>query len=209
VTTYDISTPIGNQMAGFPGDPAVHLRKVRSIRRGDPYELSSISMGTHTGTHVDPPSHFIADGATVDRLDLAVLNGPCEVLAVPEGHAEVGTADLQTLPIHTERVLLKTSNSERWARSEEFFPDYVSLGAPAARSLVDRGVRLVGIDSLSVESSPDASFPVHRRLLGAGILILEGLRLGAVPPGGYELRCLPLRIHYGDGGPARAVLLGR
>ena len=207
--TYDISAPLRDRMAGFPGDPEVRITKVRSIGRGDPYELSALALGSHTGTHVDPPSHFVPGGLPVDQLDLSVLNGRCEVVDVPAGRSEVGLPEVRAVPQGAERVLFRTANSARWARSEAFFADYVAIGLPAAHELLDRKLRLVGIDSLSVEVSPDASFPVHRLLLGHGLVILEGLRLADVRAGPYELRCLPLRIHDGDGGPARAVLLER
>ncbi|MCI4355398.1 MAG: cyclase family protein, partial [Thermoplasmata archaeon] len=123
-----------------------------------------------------------------------------------EGTRQVGADAFQGLPSPAQRVLFRTANSARWTAGPEFFPDYVALDLGGAEAAVARGVRLVGIDSLSIELDPAERFPVHHRLLGAGVLILEGLRLAEVPPGRYELRCLPLRILDGDGGPARAVL---
>jgi len=202
----DISTPIEAGMAGFPGDPEVRIERVHALARGDPYNLSALHFGTHTGTHVDPPCHFLPDGATVDELDLGQLNGPCRVFGVPPTVRTIRASDLAGLPPAVERLLLQTSNSARWASATGFFPDYVSLDPSAADLLVERGVRLVGIDALSIESDPTSRFPVHHRLLGAGVLIVEGLRLAGVPPGPYELQILPLRIRGGDGGPARAVL---
>src|SRR5579863_9783124 len=154
-------------------------------------------MGTHTGTHVDPPIHFLAGGASIDEIDLARLNGSCQVLQLPPSVRSVEASDLTGLPRRVERVLLRTSNSERWERGSGFFPDYVALGVSGAEALIDRGVVLVGLDSMSIESDPTSRFPVHHRLLGAGVLILEGLRLAAVEPGSYELRVLPLRITGG------------
>ncbi len=205
--TWDISFPLRPGMPGFPGDPAFSVTPVRRIARGDPYNLSSLALGTHVGTHLDPPVHFISGGDPVDRIDPARLNGPVAVVRVPESATEVGPEAVRALPEAAERVLFRTRNSTRWAREEGFFADYVGLTVEAAQALLGRGVRLVGIDSFSIEHDVDGTFPVHHRLLGNGALILEGLRLGEVDPGAFELRCLPLRIVDGDGGPARAILL--
>ena len=205
----DISMPLFGGMPAFPGDPEYSISPVHAIARGDAYNVSCITLGTHAGTHVDPPRHFLPDGASTDELDLGILNGPCRVLAVPETAREIGLAELGAIPKGTERVLLRTANSARWNNDLRFFSDYVALTAAAARALVDGGIRLVGIDSLSIESDPAGRFPVHHALLGAGTLILEGLLLAGVPPGDYELECLPLRVRGGDGGPARAALLAR
>jgi arylformamidase len=155
---------------------------------------------------VDPPRHFLPAGETIDEIDLELLRGPCVIVDVARSVREIGPADIATIPSRTTRVLFRTANSARWARRLDFFPDYVALGSAAARSLIARGVRLVGIDSLSVESDPTGSFPVHHALLGGGALILEGLLLEQAPAGAAELECLPLKIRGGDGGPARAVL---
>ncbi len=202
----DISTPIENGMAGFPGDPEVRIQRSHSLERGDPYNLSSLAFGTHTGTHVDPPIHFIPGGATIDQLDLDRLNGPCFVASIPSSVHVVQASDLASVPPDVERLLLQTSNSARWESSAGFFPDYVALAPSAAEALVARGVRLIGLDAQSIESDPTNRYPVHHLLLGAGVLILEGLRLAGVAPGRYELGLLPLRIRDGDGGPSRAVL---
>ncbi len=203
-TSIDISMPLRTGMAAFPGDPAVRIERVRSTDRGDPYNLSSIAMGTHTGTHVDPPVHFVPGGRTVDALDLEVLNGPCRVVDVGDVD-RIGPGELAGRLDGVERLLLKSRNSPRWAREPTFFSDYVALTAEGAASL-PAAVRLVGIDALSIETDPSGRFPVHHQLLGRGTLILEGLLLGAAAPGDYRLRCLPLRIEGGDGAPVRALL---
>ncbi len=202
--SIDISMPLRTGMAAFPGDPAVRIERVRSTDRGDPYNLSSIAMGTHTGTHVDPPVHFVPGGRTVDALDLEVLNGPCRVVDVGDVD-RIGPGELAGRLDGVERLLLKSRNSRRWAREPTFFSDYVALTAEGAASL-PAAVRLVGIDALSIETDPSGRFPVHHQLLGRGTLILEGLLLGAAAPGDYRLRCLPLRIEGGDGAPVRALL---
>lgn len=203
---HDISMPLFPGMPVFPGAPAFEAEPSQSLGRGDPYNLSRLTLSSHEGTHVDPPRHFLPDGATIDRIDLDVLEGPCEVVDVPAAVTRIGAAEVEGVPPGTTRVLFRTSNSARWAQSLTFFPDYVSVGLDAAIALRERGSRLVGIDSLSLESDPTERFPAHHALLGHGVLILEGLLLHEVPPGSYWLECLPLRWRDGDGGPARAVL---
>jgi arylformamidase len=206
--TIDISLPVHPGMPGFPGDPPVETTPVREIVNGDPYNLSTWKFGSHTGTHVDPPLHFVAGGAGADRLDLNVLNGPCEVVEVDPDRRSIGVSEIARVPPGASRVLFRTSNSARWRRSTAFFEDYVALTDDAAVALLERRTRLVGIDALSVESDPSGAFPVHHRLLRAGVAVLEGLVLADVPAGQYELRCLPLRLVDADGAPCRAVLVG-
>ena len=203
---FDISMPVYPGMPSFPGDPAVAVERTHSIDRGDAYNVSVVSLGTHTGTHVDPPVHFLRDGVGIDRVDVSLLNGPCAVHEIPGGVRLVDADALQDVPAGTTRLLLKTSNSARWVAEDRFFPDYVALSPEGAREALKRGVRLVGIDALSIENDATGTYPVHHALLGAGAVILEGLRLAEVPPGPYRLACLPLRLRDGDGGPARAVL---
>ncbi|MCI4362737.1 MAG: cyclase family protein [Thermoplasmata archaeon] len=199
--------PLDRRTPVFPGDPSFRSSRVLSLEGGSPYNLSELRLGSHTGTHVDPPLHFLPRGAGVDRLDLLTLNGPCSVLQLPGSTLEIGAEELARIPSGTERLLLRTGNSERWAAGESFFPDFAALTQGGADALLARGVRFVGIDALSVERESAERFPVHRTLLGAGVPILEGLRLESTPEGEYELRCLPLRIVDGDGAPCRAVLL--
>ncbi|MGI0132416.1 MAG: cyclase family protein [Thermoplasmata archaeon] len=202
----DISMPVYPGMPCFPGDPAVTVQRTHSIDRGDAYNVSTVNLGTHTGTHVDPPIHFLNDGVGIDAVDLGRLNGPCWVHAVPSSARLIDAAALRDVPAGTSRLLLKTRNSARWVSEDRFFPDYVALSPDGAREALHRGVRLVGIDALSIESDTSGTFPVHHALLGEGALILEGLRLAEVAPGPYQLACLPLRLRGGDGGPARAML---
>jgi len=203
----DISMPLFPGMPSFPGDPAFGSTRLRSIAKGDAYNLSELSLGTHAGTHVDPPGHFVPGGATTDQLDLAALNGPCRVVEVGSRVAAIGAEVVSTVPEGTERLLFRTHNSSRWASSLVFFSDYVALTPAAASALIERKVRLVGLDALSIENDPSGRFPVHHLLLGNGTLILEGLLLSNAPAGEYTLECLPLRLRDGDGGPARASLL--
>jgi arylformamidase len=191
----DISGPIGPDTPVWPGDPPVLVEPVARVRDGDPADVSRLVLGTHTGTHVDPPAHFFPGTATVDALPLEVLLGPAVVADLTAG-GPIDAAALASiaLPAGTTRLLLKTLG------------DAGAVTADGARWLVDLGLQLVGADTLSIEPATE-HYPVHHILLGAGVVIVEGLDLSAATAGTYELVCLPLRIAGGDGAPARAVLI--
>ncbi len=205
VTVIDISLPIHARMIVYEGDPSVDITPRLEIARGDAANVSLLSMGSHTGTHVDAPAHFIEGGATVEALPLDILIGPAlvaEVGAAPH----IGRGDLEPLPLDgVSRLLLKTRNSALWAKGT-FTRDFIALDLEGARYLVERGVRLVGIDFLSIEQFHSPGHPVHRLLLGAGMVVLEGLDLSRVEPGLFELVCLPLPVTGIDGAPCRALL---
>jgi arylformamidase len=207
MTIHDISLPLSNATVVWPGDPSADITSVSHLDWGDHATVSGLRLGTHTGTHVDAPAHFIKGGIGVDRLDLATLIGPAAVVGVT---AEAITADvLATTGIQpaTRRVLFATSNSRQWVRGAcHFVENYVALTVDGAQWLVDHGVRLVGVDYLSV-APYGQSVSVHRCLLGAGVVVVEGLNLSGIRPGGYQLVCLPLKIVGADGAPARAVLI--
>ncbi len=208
----DVSLSIGPDLLTWPGDPGIEILPSSQISKGDPANVSQLRLGSHTGTHVDPPVHFVEGGATADRLSLDVLVGEALVVELPDADAPIPRADLERLeiPDGTVRLLVKTANSRLWSRRPTEFPErFACLSADAAAWVVERGIRLVGIDFLSVESSPEGTYPVHHTLLEAGVIILEGLDLSAVGAGRYDLTCLPLRIAGGDGAPARAVLSPR
>lgn len=204
---YDISASVHPGMPSFPGDPPISFRPTHSLAKGDRYNLTEVTLGSHAGTHIDPPRHFLPAGLPVDQIDLEALNGPCRVVQVPDTHHEVGTGDLKGLLHGVSRVLFRTHNSVRWAQGEGFFPEYVALAPETAEYLAAARLRLVGIDSQSIERDSTGQYPVHHTLLESGCLILEGLRLHEVPAGEYELRCLPLKLHDGDGAPCRAILI--
>ncbi len=205
---HDISIPISPSMPTYPGDPAVSIEPVLQIAKGDAANVSRLSFGDHTGTHVDPPVHFVPGGKTADQLDLNVLCGAVYVADLTHVEKIITAQDLMDakLPVSAVRILCKTRNSELWDRAG-FQKDFVAFAWDAAQWLVDHGVKLVGIDYLSVEAF-DASEPrTHRILLGAGVIVVEGLNLKDIAPGNYTLVCLPLKIAQGDGAPARAILI--
>lgn len=209
-TVIDISLPISPALLVWPGNPGIEMLPQQRIADGDDANVSELRIGTHTGTHVDPPVHFVADGVGIDRVPLEVLMGPCVVADARGRPGELGAAELDALgvPGGTERLLLRTDNSELWRRLPIGFPaEYTCLNVEGAEWIVERGIRLVGVDFLSVERRGTPGHPTHTALLTNGVTIVEGLDLGEVEPGPYELRVLPLRIVDGDGGPARAVLV--
>jgi arylformamidase len=203
VEIIDISVPIRPRMVVYEGDPPVLLERAFSIAGGASANVSRLDFGVHSGTHVDAPVHFIEGGAGAETLPLHVLVGPAHVVDATGVQGALDEEALRglALPERAERLIFKTTNSQLWER-EEFTPEFVRLSGDGARYLVGRGVRLVGIDYLSVGDEE-----AHTELLRAGIVPLEGLDLRAVEPGEYRLVCLPLRIVDSDGAPARAVLL--
>jgi len=205
---HDISIPISPTMPTYPGDPAVMIDHVLQIAQGDNANVSRLSFGNHTGTHLDPPIHFIPGGKTVDQLDLNTLYGPVRVVDMTHIEHAITAQDLERikLPRRAVRILFRTRNSDLWERPG-FQKDFVAFAWDAAQWLVNRGIKLVGIDYLSAELY-DASEPrTHRTLLGAGVIIVEGLNLKAITPGNYILACLPIKIKDGDGAPVRAILI--
>jgi len=192
----------------YPGNPPIDIALQQSIAAGAGANVSQLSFGSHTGTHVDAPKHFFDDGAGVDALPLDVLMGPVMLVDVGDDVTAVGEAHLRRheLTGHT-RVLIKTRNSS-FVRDREFVRDYTYLAPDGAEYLVSLGVRLVGVDYLSVEQFHSGHHRTHRTLLERGVVIVEGLDLSLPPSGPYDLRCLPLKLAGLDGAPARAVLVG-
>lgn len=203
---YDVTVPIHAAMPVYEGDPVVRLERVQSINAGDICNLTRVDAGLHTGTHIDAPVHFIDGAPGVEATPLDALIGLCAVVDATAVEGDIGAAEIAFLaiPAGCERLLLLTRNSTRPAL-DMFSSDFTAVTADGAAALVARGVRLVGIDSLSIAPFGDPA-PTHRRLLEAGIVILEGLDLRDVPPGEYTLLCLPLLIPGADGAPARVLL---
>ncbi len=205
MTWIDVSVPVRTGMIVYDGDPEVRIEPAMEIARGDLANLSRMELGSHTGTHVDAPLHFIDGAAGADQLPLDALIGPAVVADARGAPGDIDGAALAALALPaTERLLLRTRNGDLWER-ESFTPDYVGIAEDAAHELVAMGVRLVGIDYLSIAPSGDPA-PTHRALLEAGIVVVEGLDLREAPPGRYDLVCLPLRLEGADGAPARALL---
>jgi len=201
----DVSVPLDANLPTYPNNTPFSLEPIKRIARGDSSNVSTLHMSAHTGTHVDAPWHSLNDGGRTESLSLDVLVGPARVIEVPV-HRGITADDLAAFDLSGEtRVLLKTPNSELW-RSPDFHSDFVGVTESAAKYLVDRGVTLVGIDYLTVEVFRTPGAPAHHALLGAGIVIIEGLNLRDVEPGRYDLICLPLRVVGCDGAPARVVL---
>lgn len=206
----DVSLEIGPELLVWPGNPGVVIEPTSRISRGDTSNVSEIRLGSHTGTHVDPPFHFLDDGTTAEGLPLEVMMGETTVADLRGTPGPIGPDELAGLSLREEatRVLLRTDNSALWAGDPRAFPDeYVCLSPEGARWVVDHGIGLIGIDFLSIEVRGAPGHPTHRTLLEAGVVILEGLDLSEVEPGEYTLVCFPLKIAGGDGAPTRAVLL--
>jgi arylformamidase len=207
---YDVSVPLSANTTTYPGDPGISIKHWLRMANGDHANVSRIDFGLHSGTHVDAPAHFIEGGAKVGSLPIDSLLGEAEVIAV-EPHIDVIDESFvaANCPRGSQRVLFKTRNSIFWGDTERgFHEDYVYIDPDAARWLVESGIKLVGIDYLSVEKFNSDSFPTHLAFLSRGVVIVEGLDLRAVPAGQYELLCLPLKIAggSGDGAPARVIL---
>ncbi len=207
-TIYDISLPIVTDGLVYPGNPGITITPQQEISKGAGANVSALAFGSHTATHVDAPKHFFDNGAGVDLLPLDVLMGPAVVIAMDDSVMAVGAEQLERheLKKHT-RVLIKTRNSS-FIHEREFHKDYTYLAPDGAEYLVNLGVKLVGVDYLSVEQFHSGHHKTHRALLEKGIVIVEGLDLSKPAMGPYELRVLPLRIAGLDGAPARAVLVG-
>jgi arylformamidase len=209
MTIHDISLTISPDLPTWPGDPGLELERISSMDEGADANVTRISAAVHLGTHVDAPHHFLNNGRTVEGLSLEVLTGPCYVLQLPDGIDAITAEVLERSEITSDmkRILFGTSNSHLWAKGEKAFQtDFVAITEDGAEWLVERGVQLVGVDYLSVAPYGD-SVPTHKILLGAEVVIVEGLNLSKVMRGFYDLYCLPLKIADSDGAPARAILI--
>jgi arylformamidase len=205
---FDVTVPLSSEVPTFPGDPCFEIHQLHRIDQGSSYALSRIALGSHFGTHVDAPAHFIKDGASVDELPLEILLGKARVVELLVSD-KIERADLEALDLSDDlRVLFKTRMSGQ-LRQPAFQEDHIYLTPEAAVYLAQIGIKLVGIDYLSIEKFGSDDYAAHRALLTAGIVIVEGLDLSEVEAGEYEMACLPLRVVGAEGAPARVVLRTR
>lgn len=203
----DISTPLDAETPSYAGDPVFTRSVVSAIAAdGSGYNLSTLTMSAHSGTHIDAPAHFLAKGKTIDQIPAHRWISPAVVIDVP-APGPIDVPQLERQGIRTGDAVLLRANAGRAADADP--DDFSALTHNAARLLVAKKINLVGIDALSIESYQNPDFPVHRKLLRSGILIIEGLRLAHVRPGRYTLVATPLLVTGGDGAPARALLISR
>lgn len=202
---YDISLNLSADTVRWITSPPFELHQRRRMSRGDRNNSSAVTMSLHSGTHVDAPFHFVPDGKTIDALSLELFIGPALVHAV---EAERTITAEHVAPLRLDgitRVLFKTRNS-RLLHKESYEAEFVAFSVAAAEALVALGVRLVGLDYLSVAHAGEEQIPVHRAFLDHGVVLLEGIDLSEIKPGLYELMCFPIRLSGADGAPCRAVL---
>jgi arylformamidase len=201
----DVSVPLDSNVPTYPGNTPFQVEAIKRLATGDSSNVSSLHMSAHAGTHVDAPRHFFDDGPGTEHLSLEILCGRARVIELTTRKA-VTPEDLAHFDLREDvRLLIKTHNSRLWG-SATFHTDYIGVTQPAAKFLVEHGVKLLGVDYLSVEQFKTPGAPAHRMLLGAGTIVIEGLNLRDVEPGTYEMFCLPLAIVGADGAPARVVL---
>lgn len=206
---YDVSVPLRDGMPTYVDEPGPKLDFRRLLSKGDSATVSVLSLGSHTGTHVDAPCHFLEGASSVESLPLDALVGPAYVAEFGgEGHITAADVEAMAIPADCQRLLFKTRNGRFWD-DPSFHTDFIALAPDAARALTQRGLRLVGIDYLSIERFRPERHDVHETLLASGVVILEGLDLRPVAPGGYFLVCAPLNVVGAEGAPARAFLIDR
>jgi arylformamidase len=207
MAVHDISVPLRAGMPTYAGEPGPSLEFPKQLAKGDSATVSVLTLGSHTGTHVDAPSHFLDGAPAVEGLPLEALVGPAYV-AEHGGDSHITAADLETMdiPPDCQRLLFKTNNGRLWD-DPEFHTDFIALAPDAGRALAERGTRLVGIDYLSIERFAASPHEVHETLLASGVVILEGVDLRRVEAGNYYLVCAPLNVVGAEGAPARAFLL--
>lgn len=205
---YDLSIPIHEGMTLWPSDPPLSMKLAKSMARGDRSNVTRLEFGAHTGTHMDAPFHFVRDGYGIDRIPLETLIGSCRVFDLTNVPGHIDRPALERCDLRgVTRALFKTRNSARWARVEhDFDKTFIAIVLDGAQYLVEVGVKLVGVDYLSVEPYGSKDHPVHLTLLPANVVIIEGLNLSAVPAGDYELIALPMKLKDCDGAPTRVVL---
>ena len=192
---YDISRPLNNFIETYPGDPEFRLSYLQTIEEGSPFSLSSFSMSSHTGTHIDAPSHFLSGGLTIDELPLSLLMGTAVLIQTTQEYIDAQTLEESNIPKNTSRLLIGTKN-----------PRFKGMTIAGAKWIMGKTINLVGIDRLSIEEPDTETFPIHKYLLYNHILLIEGLKLDEVPADTYDLICLPLPVSSAEAAPVRAIL---
>jgi arylformamidase len=205
---YDVSVGISSDMITWPDHVPIVLEQFNRIADGDEANVSRMAGTVHIGTHVDAPLHFIDGAASIEELSLDVLTGPAYVAHLQNANViDAEVLDAAGIPPDTKRILFKTRNSNIWASGvKEFQTDYVGLNASGAEWLVNRGIKLVGVDYLAVAVYTDLT-TTHRILLGNDVIVLEAVDLSGVEQGRYDLYCLPLKLMGSEGAPARTILI--
>lgn len=202
----DVSVTLHDGMIHWPGDPECHIKRVVSMDDGAVCNLTHLSLSAHTGTHMDAPRHFVADGKTMEQMPLEAVIGRCRVFEM-ECEGQITVDDLKKIKLMPgQRVLFKTRNSTRSWGMKEFDKDFISIRQDAAQYLVEQKVMTVGVDYLSIGGYEKDGVETHQIMLGAGMWVIEGLNLADIKPGYYEMICLPLKIEGADGAPCRVVL---
>jgi len=200
---YDISIDIKDNMLNFPGDTKTKKETIKKIKN-DGYKLSNIKFSVHVGTHVDAPSHFIEDGNNIEDVNLNKFIGKAQVIEIDD-QKKITKSELSKHKIHCDKILFKTKNSN-YLNEIEFYDDFVYLTHEGAKYLVENGVRLIGIDYITIEDLKTTSFDVHNFLLKNDVIILEGVNLSDINPGLYNLNALPLKLKDSEASPVRAIL---
>lgn len=211
MTYVDVSVEVYDQLPVWPGSPAIQFERSLALDSGDIANDTTLNFSVHTGTHIDAPLHFFPNGKSVDQISLDTLIGPAYLAEVPKDAESITLTVLEqlALPDGVRRLLLKTRNSNLWISGvQEFEPDFVALTVEAAQWVVNRGIEVIGIDYLSIQRFCDGP-ETHQILLGAEVVVIEGLNLSQVLPGQYDLFCLPLKLKGIEGAPARVVLKSR
>lgn len=208
---FDVTVPIKNFMPVWPGDPQVDIHLVSFIEKGGEANVTSIQMSAHTGTHIDAPKHFINSGTAIEAMDLTTLLGEVEVIEIDIRVNQIDTLILKKLERSRwpQRVIFKTNNSYlRLLEKDFFYQNFTALLPDAADYLVQNGVKLVGIDYLSIAPFENG-YETHLILLKKEVIVIEGLNLADISPGIYDLVALPILLEGADGAPARVLLIQR
>jgi arylformamidase len=203
---YDITVSLGENTHIWPSQEKISIKDLKRMDMGGTSNIKSLKITTHSGTHVDAPLHMIPGGMSVDEIPLETFIGKVQVVEIKNPH-EIKEEELfNKLLKGTERIIFKTGNTEKLKQHESFFSDYAYITQSCAKFLIDSGIKLVGIDYLSVDRFSDKNHTVHKMLLGNGVVIIENLGLGNIEEGLYNIICMPMRIKNADGAPARVTL---